>query len=67
MLLGLAACTSQIPSTHRGAQGVAATHGSTTLVAEMWCETHTSGDAPFYIATDQSFDYVLTILPFQGS
>jgi hypothetical protein len=46
---------------------VAATHGNTTLVAEMWCETDTSGDAPFYIATDQSFDYVLTNLHFQGS
>ena len=46
---------------------VAATHGSTTLVAEMWCETNTSGDAPFYIATDQSFDYVLTNLHFKGS
>lgn len=46
---------------------VAATHGSTTLVAEMWCETDTSGDAPFYLVTDQSFDYVLTNLHFQGS
>jgi hypothetical protein len=46
---------------------VAATQGSTTLVAEMWCETNTSGDAPFYIATDQSFDYVLTNLHFRGS
>ncbi|HVC04454.1 MAG TPA: zinc ribbon domain-containing protein [Candidatus Acidoferrales bacterium] len=46
---------------------VAATHGSTTLLAEMWCETDTGGDAPFYIATDQSFDYVLTNLHFQGS
>ncbi len=46
---------------------VAATHGNTTLVAEMWCETNTSGDAPFYLATDQSFDYVLTNLHFQGS
>lgn len=46
---------------------IAATHGNTTLVAEMWCETDTGGDAPFYIATDQSFDYVLTNLHFQGS
>jgi hypothetical protein len=45
---------------------VAANHGNTTLVAEMWCETDTSGDAPFYIATDQSFDYVLTNLHFKG-
>jgi hypothetical protein len=46
---------------------VAATHGDMTLVAEMWCETDNSGDAPFYIETDQSFDYVLTNLHFQGS
>jgi hypothetical protein len=46
---------------------IAATHGSTTLVAEMWCETDTSGDAPFYLAADQSFDYVLTNMHFQGS
>jgi acyl-CoA synthetase (AMP-forming)/AMP-acid ligase II len=46
---------------------VAATHGNMTLVAEMWCETDTSGDAPFYVAADQSFDYVLTNLHFQRS
>jgi zinc ribbon protein len=46
---------------------LAATHGNTTLVAEMWSQTNNSGDAPFYVATDQSFDYVLTNLHFQGS
>jgi hypothetical protein len=46
---------------------VAATHGNTTIVAEMWSESNTGGDAPFYLATDQSFDYVLTNLHFQGS
>ncbi len=45
----------------------AATHGNVTILAEMWSETNTSGDAPFYLATDQSFDYVLTNLHFQGS
>jgi hypothetical protein len=45
----------------------AATHGSMTIVAAMWSETDTSGDAPFYLATDQSFDYVLTNLHFRGS
>jgi hypothetical protein len=45
---------------------VAATRGNTTIVAEMWSETNTGGDAPFYVATDQSFDYVLTNLHFQG-
>jgi hypothetical protein len=45
----------------------AATHGAVTIVATMWSETDTSGDAPFYLATDQSFDYVLTNLHFRGS
>jgi hypothetical protein len=36
-----------------------------TLLAEMWSETDTSGDAPFYLSTDQSFDYVLTDLHFR--
>jgi hypothetical protein len=45
----------------------AATHGNVTILAEMWSETNTGGDAPFYLATDQSFDYVLTNLHFQGS
>ena len=46
---------------------VAATHDNTTLVAEMWCESDNGGDAPFYLEADQSFDYVLTNLHFQGS
>ncbi len=43
---------------------IAATHGSVTIVAEMWSVTNTSGDAPFYVATDQPFDDVLTNLHF---
>jgi hypothetical protein len=46
---------------------MAATHGNVTIVAAMWSESNTSGDAPFYIANDQSFDYVITNLHFQGS
>jgi hypothetical protein len=43
---------------------IAATHANVTIVAEMWSVTNTSGDAPFYIATDQPFDDVLTNLHF---
>jgi hypothetical protein len=46
---------------------LAATHGNVTIVAAMWSDTDASGDAPFYLAIDQSFDYVLTNLHFQGS
>lgn len=45
----------------------AATHGNVSILAEMWSETNTGGDAPFYLATDQQFDDVLTNLHFQGS
>lgn len=45
---------------------VAATHGDVTILAEMWSETNNSGDAPFYLATDQQFDDVLTNLHFRG-
>lgn len=44
---------------------LASTHSNVTLLAEMWSETDTSGDAPFYLSTDQSFDYVLTDLHFR--
>ena len=45
---------------------MAATHGNVTIVAAMWSASDTSGDAPFYLAADQSFDYVLTNLHFQA-
>lgn len=45
---------------------MASTHGNVTLVAAMWSETDTSGNAPFYLVTDQSFDYVLTDLHFRS-
>ncbi len=43
---------------------IAATHGNVTIVAEMWSVTNSAGDAPFYVATDQQFDDVLTNLHF---
>jgi hypothetical protein len=46
---------------------LAATHGNVTIVAAMWSFLDKSGDAPFYISNDQSFDNVITNVHFQGS